>query len=179
MSRNRHKVVDLVIEVPAVVVTFLMMLHVTVNALSRTFWNDPIDNTLEYVQYIYMPLIAFLGFAAAQRRGQHVAADLIYERLPALTRRYVLAAVLLVSAVLSAGFAWFGLQEALHAAEIEKTAGVSDVPAWPAYFLVPLAFTSLTLQFGVAAVRAIVRPEADVPAVATGVDPAERSDTHV
>lgn len=179
MTERRHTVVDLVIEVPAVVVTFLMMLHVTANALLRTFWNDPIDNTLEYVQYIYMPLVAFLGFAAAQRRGQHVAADLIYERLPIRTRRYVLALVLVVAALLCAGFAWFGLLEAVHAADIEKTAGVSDVPAWPAYFLVPLAFGSLTIQFGLAALRALVRSEEDVPAVVTGVDPVERSDIHV
>lgn len=153
-ARPAHRGLDRLIEVPAVVVTFLMMLHVTMNAVLRTFADQPLPNTLEYVQYWYLPAVAFLGFIAAQRRGQHVAADLIYARLPRLAQRIVLPVLLAVSSVTSAGFAWFGWQEAMHAYEIDKTAGVSDVIAWPAYFLVPLAFGSLTVQFVVAAVKA-------------------------
>jgi TRAP-type C4-dicarboxylate transport system permease small subunit len=169
--RPAHRGLDLLIEVPAVVVTFLMMLHVTVNAVLRTFADEPLPNTLEYVQYWYLPAVAFLGFIAAQRRGQHVAADLLYTKLPRLAQRIVLAVFLVVSAVLCLGFAWFGLDEALHAYEIRKTAGVSEVPAWPAYFLVPLAFGSLTLQFVLAAIRAVrsADPEPET-ALAASVD---------
>ena len=153
------RVVDLLIEVPAVLVTFLLMLHVTANAVLRTVADRPMPNTLEYVQYWYLPAVAFLGFIAAQRRGQHVAADLIYTKLPKPAQRIVLSVFLVVSAVLCLGFAWFGLDAALHAYEIKKTAGVSDVAAWPAYFLVPLAFGSLTGQFVLAAIRAAVSAE--------------------
>jgi TRAP-type C4-dicarboxylate transport system permease small subunit len=159
-NRPRTKALDLVIEVPAVIVTFLMMAHITVNAVLRTVADQPLPNTLEYVQYWYLPAVAFLGFIAAQRRGQHVAADLIYTRLPKAAQRVVLPVMLLMSSLLSAGFAWFGWGEALHAFDIQKTAGVSDVPAWPAYFLVPLAFGSLTVQFAVAAVRAAATAQA-------------------
>lgn len=167
-AKPRNKVLDLVIEVPAVVVTFLMMAHITVNAVLRTVADQPLPNTLEYVQYWYLPAVAFLGFIAAQRRGQHVAADLIYTRLPRAAQRVVLPVMLLMSSVLSAGFAWFGWGEAVHAFDIQKTAGVSDVPSWPAYFLVPLAFASLTVQFALAAVRAAARAEAPLDASVEG-----------
>ncbi|WP_408898196.1 TRAP transporter small permease [Nocardioides sp. R1-1] len=145
------------IEVPAVVVTFTMMVHVTANALMRTFANDPLPNTLEITQYWYLPIIAFLGFIAAQARGQHIAADLIYERFPEATKRYVLAVLSVVAAVVCLGFAWFGWDEAVHAREIGKTAGVSDLVAWPPYFLVPLCFGVMFVQFLYAAARAIVK----------------------
>lgn len=148
------------IEIPAVVVTFTMMVHVTANALMRTFANDPLPHTLEITQYWYLPIIAFLGFIAAQARGQHIAADLIYERFPEATKRYVLAVLSVVAAVVCLGFAWFGWGEAVHAKEIGKTAGVSDLVAWPPYFLVPLCFGVLFVQFLYAAVRAVVKGDA-------------------
>ncbi|WP_110207556.1 TRAP transporter small permease [Nocardioides daejeonensis] len=148
---------ELLIEIPAVIVTFVMMFHITANALLRTFKDDPIDNTLEITQYWYLPIIAFLGFIAAQARGQHIAADLIYERLPEVSKRYVLAILSVLAAVVCAGFAKYGWGEAVHAHEIEKTAGVSDLPAWQPYYLVPLAFGVMTLQLLWAAGRALVK----------------------
>ncbi|GLZ11455.1 hypothetical protein Acsp04_16900 [Actinomadura sp. NBRC 104425] len=157
-ASRRFRLDVAVIEVAAVAVTFVMMLHITVNALLRSFADRPVPNTLEIVQYWYLPVVAFLGFVAAQHRGQHIAADLLFERLPQAGRRPVLAVVLAACCALAAGFAWYGWQEALHAYEIKKTAGVSEVPAWPTYFLVPLAFAGLTAQFAAAAVRAALRP---------------------
>lgn len=151
----------LVIEIPAVIVVFVMMLHITGNALMRTFANDPLSDTLEIVQFWYMPIVAFLGFIAAQYRGQHIATDLLFEKMPKLAQPYVLCLVTLVSAGLSGAFAWFTLQEALHSFDIRQAAGLTDVPAWPTHFLAPIAFASLTLQFGLAAVRALTRPDTE------------------
>jgi TRAP-type C4-dicarboxylate transport system permease small subunit len=150
------------IEVPAVIVTFLMMFHITLNALLRTFWNRPIDNTLEIAQFIYMPIVALLGFVAAQARGQHIAADLVFEKLPGVTRRFVGAGVSIVSALLCAVIAWFGWGYATHAQEIGQTAGLTDIASWPVYYLIPAVFAVLTVQYLVAAVREFVQP--DVPA---------------
>ncbi|CAM3273385.1 TRAP transporter small permease [Nocardioides dubius] len=147
----------LLIEVPAVVVTFAMMFHITANAILRTFKNEPIADTLEVTQYWYLPIIAFLGFMAAQARGQHIAADLIYERLPEVTKRYVLAVLSLLAALVCAGFAKYGWEEAVHAHDIEKTAGVSDLSAWEPYYLVPLAFAVMTVQLLWAAGRALIK----------------------
>ncbi|MGV2386697.1 MAG UNVERIFIED_CONTAM: TRAP transporter small permease, partial [Thermobifida fusca] len=167
-----RRVIELLIEVPAVTVTFVMMLHITANALLRSFANSPLPNTLEYVQYWYMPIVALLGFVAAQLRGQHIAADLVFRMLPRAAKPYVTAVGCAASALLAAGFAWYGWQEAVHAWEITMTAGVSDVISWPVYFLVPLAFASLTVQFAWATVRAIRHPDADEDDEQPGTEPA-------
>jgi TRAP-type C4-dicarboxylate transport system permease small subunit len=158
---TRRHGVELLIEVPAVIATFVMMLHVTANALLRTFAGSPIPNSLEIVQYWYLPIVAFLGFVAAQHRSQHIAADLVFQLLPRSVRRYVLAFVFAVCGLLCLGVAWYSWPEALHSMDIRKTAGVSDIPSWPTYFLPPLAFAALTVQFGIAAARAVARPEDD------------------
>ncbi|MFI1462302.1 TRAP transporter small permease [Nocardia carnea] len=154
-SGARPNRLRLLIEVPAVIVLFVMMIHVTANALLRAFASSPIQNTLEITQYIYLPIIALLGFIAAQQRGEHIVADLVTHYFPRPVRRGVLFAGYTVALIVSAGFAWFGLEEALHAREIGQTAGVSTVVSWPVLFLVPVVFAVLTVQFGIAAVRAL------------------------
>ncbi|NUS93681.1 MAG: TRAP transporter small permease [Nocardia sp.] len=145
----------LLIEVPAVIVLFVMMLHVTANALLRAFASSPIQNTLEITQYIYLPIIALLGFMAAQARGEHIVADLVTHYFPRRVRRAVLGTGYAAALIVMAGFAWYGLDEALHARDIGQTAGVSTVVSWPVLFLVPIAFGVLAVQLGLAAVRAL------------------------
>jgi TRAP-type C4-dicarboxylate transport system permease small subunit len=165
-AHKRRHGFEYLIEVPAVIVTFLMMIHVTLNALLRTFADNPLPNTLEITQYWYLPIVAFLGFIAAQHRGQHIAADLIFERLPHLVRPYVLAFMFALCALLCAGFAWFSWPEALDAYEVRRTAGVSTLISWPTYFLPPIAFAILTVQFLWSAVRSITDPAvAEAPVV--------------
>lgn len=149
------KVLERVIEVPAVLVVFAMMGHVTANALSRSLLDHPLPNTLEIVQYWYLPIVALLGFVAAQARGQHIAADLIYERLPVAARAWVLGFLLLVSAGVCVAVTWFSWPEALSALETRRTAGVSTVPVWPVVFLVPLVFALLALQLVAQAVQLV------------------------
>jgi TRAP-type C4-dicarboxylate transport system permease small subunit len=163
---KRRSAFEYLIEVPAVIVTFVMMFHITANAILRTFWDAPLPDTLEITQYWYLPIVAFLGFVAAQHRGQHIAADLIFERLPHVVKPYVLALMWVLCALVAAGFAWFSFPEAMHSFEIRRTAGVSDLISWPTYFLPPIAFTVLTVQFVWAAVRSITDPAlAEAPVI--------------
>lgn len=160
-SGARPNRLRLLIEVPAVIVLFVMMIHVTANALLRAFASSPIQNTLEITQYIYLPIIALLGFMAAQSRGEHIVADLVTHYFPRPARRAVLSGGYILASIVTAGFAWFGLEEALHARDIGQTAGVSTVVSWPVLFLVPIVFAVLTVQFGIAAVRALRGAEDD------------------
>jgi TRAP-type C4-dicarboxylate transport system permease small subunit len=178
IRRIEHRLAQL-IEVPAVIVMFVMMLHITVNALMRTFWHSPIDNTLEVVQYIYMPIMALLGFVAAQARGQHIVADLVFEMLPSVTRRFVGAAVSLVSSLMCAAIAWFGWSYATHAQEIGQTAGLTDIPSWPVYYLIPAVFAALTVLYLSEATTAFVQPDGDGEEQPTIVDGIPLPDLHV
>lgn len=143
----------LLLEVPAIIVAVVMMLHISLNAILRTFFSRPINATLEITEYWYMPLLAFLGFMAAQMRGEHVTADFIFNMIPAVTRKYVQGIAFLAIAVVCIGFAFYSGGEALKAFEVLRTAGVSSVPAWPVYFLSPFAFGVLTIQFLMVAIK--------------------------
>jgi TRAP-type C4-dicarboxylate transport system permease small subunit len=143
------------IEIPAIVVTFIMMVHISANALLRAFARAPMADTLEITQYWYMPVIVFIGFVAAQARREHVTADFIYNLLPTTVRPYVLGGGYALVMLTCAGFAWFGWGEAMTAFEVKRVAGASGVPAWPTYFLAPLSFAVLTVQFAIVSVQAI------------------------
>lgn len=143
------------VEVPAVIITFVMMLHVTYNAVMRTWFDAPQKNTLEIVQYFYMPMLLCSGFVAAQARGQHIAADLILRHLPLAARRVTLVVVDVVGAVMWLGFAWYTWKSAVHAMEIGATAALTGISSWPVYFVLPLGFGVLGIQLLVAALRAV------------------------
>lgn len=173
-SAGRESRLLLLIEVPAVIVTFVMMVHIAANALLRSLGGNPINHTLELTQYWYVPIIALLGFVAAQARNEHIVADLIFDKLPEVTRRWVLGFGYVVTAVVMAGFAWYGWEEALHSAKIGDTAGVSTLISWPVAFLVPLVFASLTVQFGYVAYRAVMHPNTVEELIAAKVADDER-----
>lgn len=143
------------IEVPAVIVLAVMMLHVTANAILRTVSGNPIQSTIEITQYLYLPVLALLGFVAAQARGEHIVADIATGYMTVRTKRVIICGGYLITAAVSAGFAWYGLSEARHAHAIGKTAGVSSVPAWPVHYLIPVAFGVMTVLLFVAAYRAL------------------------
>lgn len=143
-----------IVEYPAVIVLIVMMLHVTANALARAVWDSPIQNTIELVQFVYLPIIAALGFIAAQLRSEHIVADIAVAHLSVSVRRWVLTGGYLLSAVVMGGFAWFGFPKAIDAQAISKTAGVSTIPVWPIYYLVAAALAVLTVLFLRSAYRA-------------------------
>lgn len=154
-GKGRRLRPELLVEIPAVLVTFVMMIHITANALLRTFARSPMPHTLEITEYWYMPIIVFIGFIAAQMRKEHTKADLIFNYLPVVTRNWVLGIAYIVIVVVTFGFAWFGLMEALAAFEVRRTAGPSTLPAWPTYFLAPISFGVLTVQFAVFSVQTL------------------------
>lgn len=152
-AARRHLL--LVIQVPAVLVLALMMSHVTANAFMRTFMNSPIQNTTEITQYIYLPIIALLGFLAAQIRGEHVVADLLSGVMRGWVRRAALTFGHLLIALITFGFGFHGWGEARHAHAIGQTAGVSDVETWPVYYLVPVVFLIMSVLALASAVRSL------------------------
>lgn len=161
VRKGRRIRAELLIEIPAVLVTFVMMIHITANALLRTFARAPIAHTLEITEFWYMPIIVFIGFIAAQMRKEHTKADLIFNYLPIVTQRWVLGIAYIAVTVTTFGFAWFGLLEAITAFEVRRTAGASSLPAWPTTFLAPISFGVLTVQFAIFAVQTFLGKATD------------------
>jgi TRAP-type C4-dicarboxylate transport system permease small subunit len=168
MSRPLSRLADhaeRALEIFAAIAVIVMMLHVVANAMMRTVANSPIDGTNEYVGYWYLPLVAFIGFVIAQRRSEHIEARLIFDRLPKRNQREIAAAGLLLVTVTCAGFAWYGLQEAIENYHLGLTAGVTGVTIWPVTFIVPVSFVLLGMLCAVEAIADLlgVRDPADHP----------------
>jgi len=124
-----------------------LMVHTVLNAILRS-GGVPIEGTLEYSGFWYMPAIAFLGFCVAQHRTEHIEASLIYDRMPMPVQRYYDVIIGVVVLVLCLVLAWFGLQEAIESYEIRRTSGSSSIPIWPATFFVPLGLFLMAIQQG-------------------------------
>lgn len=158
------------IDAVAGVALIAMTVHVVANGILRSFADSPIEHTLEYVQYWYLPVIAMLGFLSAQLRGRHITADLLYQALPGSVKRWVAVWSDMACAAVMCAFTWGTWHDALHRLEIRQTAGLSDVPTWPVHFLLPLTFALLAVGFAAAAYRGVRRVDPnDVPGEAEEV----------
>ncbi|OZD59767.1 hypothetical protein CH263_22470 [Rhodococcus sp. 06-1059B-a] len=153
-----------VVEVVAGAVLIVMTMHVVANGLMRSFAGAPIEHTLEYVQYWYLPVIAMLGFLSAQMRGRHITADILYQVLPRTVKPWVTVWTNIACAVVMCAFAWGTWGDALHRFDIRQTAGLTDVPTWPVYLLLPMTFVLLAAGFATASWRGLRRGEAFAPA---------------
>lgn len=125
---------------------FLLMIHVVLDTFLRYAFNSPLPGTTEYVQHWYMVGIAFLGFAVAERRGEHIEAPLIFDRLPpTLQREFTFVSVLLTIGVLLF-IAWWGWEQAMTQLERGERGGAARTTIWPTRFFVPLGALALAIE---------------------------------
>ncbi|WP_349828248.1 TRAP transporter small permease [Brevibacterium litoralis] len=136
---------DRTLSVLTAVVVIAMMLHVVAHALLRYFFNAPIYGTNEIVAYWYLPAIALLGIPAATLQREHISVTLAVEAMGNNARVIWHVFGNAIGVLLSLGFAWFGLEEALEKMHMGATAGVTDIITWPMYFLVPAVFAILAI----------------------------------
>src|SRR5699024_1779201 len=124
----------------------MLMLHVVLDVSLRFLLNKPIQGTLEFSQFWYMPIIVFLGLAIAERTDQHISAPIVYDRLSPRLKIELTIVSTVLSVALLIGFAWYGYQEALTHLQQRSAGIVSEVPIWPARFLVPIGCVMFALE---------------------------------
>lgn len=154
------------------IAVIVMMLHIVVHALARSLFDAPIYGTNEIVEYWYLPVVALLGIPAAQLQTEHITVTMVTERARTTTASAFKVFACVLGALVSIGFAWFGLMKSLENMAIGSTADVSDIVTWPVYFLVPIVFVLLAVLYVLDAV-VILRtgePEPDLD-FATGRAP--------
>lgn len=134
----------------------IMMLHILANVLTRYLFNSPLPNTLEYVSYWYLPVVAALGFVLAKQANEFIDAPLIFDKLTWGNRRILVIMFSGMGIVVCSAYAYFTfVNEALHGLKVQTTGGVSSVPIWPVFFLVPAIFAILAVLYLIDLVRAI------------------------
>ncbi len=136
----------------------VMMLHVVLAALARTFLHLPMLGTIEIASYVYMVAIIFPGIFLACAGASHVRVDVVGDMLGPRARRLCD----IVATVVYVGFlAVFFLALALTAIEKWHSRETVDaiafhLPVWPMRGLAALAIGGAAAVALIAEIRAIV-----------------------
>lgn len=137
---------------------FAMMALTVVNALTRTWFQAPIEGANEIVAQWFLPVLVLFGIPSAQVWKEHLNVSISTERMGTRSLALTKAVGYTACALLCAALTWFGLEEALKQMEIGATAGITSLPVWPFYFLVPVGFAFATIVFALDAILAFRRP---------------------
>lgn len=162
--RTLAKDLDNVLAVIASVALLAMMLHVVAHGVWRHFFNAPFYGTNEIVAYWYMPVLVLFGLLAAQTQGEHISVTILVDSLTAKARVAMLVVGRVLGFLVSIGFAWYGLVEALNKYDMGTTAGTTLIPMWPITFLVPVVFVVLALLYVVTPIPGLPHSDDDTPA---------------
>jgi TRAP-type C4-dicarboxylate transport system permease small subunit len=119
-----------------------LLVHVTLDVLSRNLFQQPIPATNEIVSRYYMVLIAFLPLAWVERSRSMVSVELLDMAMPVRARRLSDALVALLATVIYAAIAWVTWEQAMRNFATGSFVDVLGrrVPVWPTYFLPPAGF---------------------------------------
>ena len=120
----------------------LMILHVSADVLLRNLFLISIPATGAVVGNYYMAIVSFLPVALAGKLEQHIAVDLVYDRLPNGIQSWNLALVRLIVGVAAGGASYAFLLDAIEKYQFNSYVlelGLR-VPSWPGYFMLPIGF---------------------------------------
>lgn len=124
----------------------MLMIHVVADVALRFWFNSPIHGTIEYVQYWYMIVIAYMAFGLTQQREEHIDAPVLAGRLSQRIQDQFAQVGRVLTLALLAIIAWTGWQEALKSMGMSEKGGAAGVIIWPTRFLVPLGALVFALQ---------------------------------
>ncbi len=125
----------------------LMMLHVTVDVISRTLFNNPLPGTGEITASYYMIAVAFLPLAWVTLRDEHVTADIFVSALPGAVQKVVAVLVDLLIIAYVGAFVWQSWISALtrtRRSEVWEILG-GYLPIWPTRWFLPVAGAAMVL----------------------------------
>lgn len=148
-----------VVDTVAAVALVAMMAHVLSNVFARSVLNTAVPNTFEFTQYYYLPILAVLGFVAAQHRGEHITAEVFYSLFSRGEKRMITAIASLTAAVVAFGFAYYTFDRAQYAAGVGLEYGVTSLPVWPVLYLLPVCFAVMGVLVLVGCVRELRLPD--------------------
>ncbi|MCD1286079.1 TRAP transporter small permease [Brevibacterium sp. GP-SGM9] len=147
--------------IAALALIAMIILSVT-NALGRTWFSSPIHGANEISAQWLLPITVLLALPSTQVWKENYVVSIVTERLNPTSLGLLKAVGYGASAILCAAIAWFGLEEALSQMEIRATAGVTSLPVWQFYFLVPIGFALAMIVFVFDAVLSFRDPHEDI-----------------
>ncbi|WP_339948063.1 TRAP transporter small permease [uncultured Albimonas sp.] len=143
----------------------LMMVHISVDVISKYVFRTPLPGTIAIVSNYYMVLVAFLPLAFAERRNGHIGVEVLTTRFPPHAQRALNIVSLLFCAAVFGALTWQSWIEAGRALQIGAFEIEFDVKllTWPARYLLPLGAGLMTAALLAKAALALLRGPAQDP----------------
>ncbi len=143
----------------------LMMVHISVDVISKYVFRTPLPGTITIVSNYYMVLVAFLPLAFAERRNGHIGVEVLTTRFPPRAQRALNIVSLLFCAAVFGALTWQSWIEAGRALQIGAFEIEFDVKllTWPARYLLPLGAGLMTAALLAKAALALLRGPAQDP----------------
>ncbi len=137
----------------------LMMLHITVDVISKHVFNTPMPGTITVVSNYYMILVAFLPLAFTERRNGHIAVEVLVENFPDKAQRGLNVFAMILGAIIFGALAYRGWFEAERARNFGTFMIEQDTKlyTWPARYLLPIGFALMTVTLTVKVFIALFR----------------------
>jgi TRAP-type C4-dicarboxylate transport system permease small subunit len=149
-------------------VVIAMMLMVTADVVSRTFFNFPLPNSYEYME-LGMVFVVYLGAAQVQREKRHVTIDTIIKHLPPRLRAAIELLGCLIGFVLMSAIGWWGALAAWNSYMTSEYVGsVARLPVLPARLALVVGVVALLIRLVfdiVEYTRKIIQPDDELDLV--------------
>lgn len=145
--------------VSAVALLAVMLLTVA-DVAGRWLLNRPVQGTVELTQ-LALVAIVFLALGRVEDRGEHIAIDLVVDRLPQQWRRAVRVVAGLVSVLVLALVTWQLYEFAGRMRAGDHVTGVLAVPIYPVALLAVAGALAYALAAMISVLTLIQAPAAD------------------
>lgn len=127
--------------------TVVMALHVTADVTGRNLFNSPIQGTIEYITYWWMPMIVFLSAPYVEQKHAHITVTLVTDSLQGAARRraaILTRTVTIVVAIFVLYMAVLSFWESFSIGQIAS--GGVPLPIWVGKGVMVLGLGQLLLQ---------------------------------
>ncbi|WP_084627348.1 TRAP transporter small permease [Sediminimonas sp.] len=136
----------------------LMAANTISNVVGRFVFQSSIFFS-EELNRILIILITFAGISYAARQGRHIRMSAIFDALPVRTRKVLMIAIALVTAVFMLGLAWYSAQYILTQASRGRVLPSLQIPVWIILVWVPVGFFMTGLQYLLTAVKNFIEKD--------------------
>lgn len=145
------RLVDRLAKIAAVVsgvVLAIMALQIVIDVSMRNIVNQSLPGTLDYITYLWMPIVSTLGLALAQIRDEQIRVTLLVDQASASTRRWVIAIGDALTGLLVVWMAFLAYDAMILGVSGDEST-ILGVAVWPARIMVFVAYALFIL--GIAA----------------------------
>lgn len=111
-----------------------LMLLTAADVAGRAIFNTPITGVFDLTHFAVLTMV-YLGLALCGFRGDHIAIEIVYQKLGHRTRRVLDGLTNLIGAALFGLIAWQAMAQAVIVREINEASQLLNVPFFPFYWL--------------------------------------------